>query len=340
MIDWLSIKMNINHNHIMGDRLLKISNTGEVIYQLDQGISYIGSYDSSIYLTTTPDNHLYFSGNPVKFLQGHNIFGSMDITSMVYDCLRYINSLDDVNLNLDLFALPYVIDFSKPTRIDITQSFTVGSRARVRNFIRALEFKSKTRHGRSQLSGTTLYYGKNSRRWSIKIYSKADELESRKKGHKLPHEHFSEKNIERLQKYANDLIRIELTLRGKELEKRSITTLEQLDEQKCSELYEEYMMRIEISDQIKLDDEQLINLPPVARGTYTMWRDGYDLRSILTKTSYYRHRKQLRALGIDIAIRRDIDNQFENILPFIQVIKAEPVGIPDWAFDEGLVSNA
>ena len=334
--------MNINHNYIMGDRLLKISNTGEVIYQLDQGVSFIGSYDSSIYLTTTPDNHLYFSGNPVKFLQGHNIFGSMDITSMVYDCLKYINSLDDVNLNLnlDLFALPYVIDFSKPTRIDITKSFTVGSRARVRNFIRALEFKSKTRHGRSQLSGTTLYYGKNSRRWSIKIYSKADELESRKKGHKLSHEHFSEKNIERLQKYANDLIRIELTLRGKELEKRNITTLEQLDEQRCNELYEEYMMRIEISDQIKLDDEQLINLPPVARGTYTMWRDGYDLRSILPSNTYYRHRRQLRALGIDIAIRRDIDNQFENILPFIQVIKAEPVGIPDWAFDEGLVSNA
>jgi len=109
------------------------------------------------------------------------------------------------------------------------------------------------------------------------------------------------------------------------------------------------MMRIEISDQIKLDDENYFRLPNKVKSTYTLWRDGYDVRpstlkrqthGLLTEATYYRHRKLLMNIGIDIAIRRDIDNEFENILPFIQVIKAEPVGIPDWAFDEGLVSNA
>lgn len=340
MIDWISIKIPITHNHIMGDRLMKISKEGEVIYQLDQGISAVGSYDSSIYLNTTPDNQLYLSGNPVKFLQGHNIFGSMDIKSMLFDCLLKINLLDEVNLDLNITMLKESINFAKPTRIDITYSFEVGNRNRVRNFIRALEFKSKTRHGRSQLSGTTLYYGKNSRRWSIKIYSKGDELEARKKGHQLSQDLFTEHQIQLLKQYADDLIRIELTLRSKELEKQCIQYLEDLDEDKCNELYQEYIMRIEIADQIKLDDEQLIELPPVVRGTYTMWRDGYDLRSILTKTSYYRHRKLLMNRGIDIALKHDTDNEFVNVIPLIQIIEAKPVSIPDWAYEYGLVANA
>ena len=99
-------------------------------------------------------------------------------------------------------------------------------------------------------------------------------------------------------------------------------------------------MRIEINDQIKLNDDVLFSLKNSLRGTYISWLEGYDMRILLKRASFFSHRKQLLNYGINIAIRRDIDNQFENILPFIQVIKAEPVGIPDWAFDDGLVSNA
>ena len=68
--------------------------------------------------------------------------------------------------------------------------------------------------------------------------------------------------------------------------------------------------------------------------------EGEDLRSPLPKILFYRYRRKLKEYDIDIALVRDVEQVADNVIPLIRVLEAEPVGIPDWAFEQGLVACA
>ena len=94
-----------------------------------------------------------------------------------------------------------------------------------------------------------------------------------------------------------------------------------------------------MTEQITLSDDKLHSLPQRLRSTYILWRDGYDLRSELPKTTYYRNRKDLLELGIDIALRAE-HTDTSNVIPLIRVLEAKSVCVPDWAFDMSLVHES
>ena len=56
---------------------------------------------------------------------------------------------------------------------------------------------------------------------------------------------------------------------------------------------------------------------------------------LCTRPSFYRYRKALMdALGIDIATVQY--KQPDNVVPFIRIIEAKPMGVPDWAIGTDL----
>lgn len=56
------------------------------------------------------------------------------------------------------------------------------------------------------------------------------------------------------------------------------------------------------------ETETEISQNPQIFGTYCMWKLGKDLKSILSKTTYYEHKKALLKFGVDISEDRpDID---------------------------------
>jgi II/X family phage/plasmid replication protein len=347
MIDWLGLKIPVQHSPIKGNKTLVISPDGELIGRWTDGLNTLGSFESSIYLSTIFESDdvgagtiLYFNGNPAKFLQGHNVFGINDVNLLVYRCLLRIEQIHKLGINLLL--LRNVIASSKITRVDINKSFNVGSIERVRSFIQALEFKAKTRHGKSQLTGNTLYFGKKSKKWTIKIYSKYDELKSRSKKHYLDVKIFTEKQIQLLEQFSEKTIRIELTLRSEELKKpiNQISYLRDLTVEKINNIYKKYIGRLEMTEQIKLEPVIVHKIPRNVRSTYRLWADGYDLRNELTKATYYRHRKILKEFNIDIALTIYKEEKLSNVVPLITIIEAKSVGIPDWAYTERLIVNS
>ena len=55
-------------------------------------LSVEGSYSSKIQIKSHTENQIYISGNPTKFLQGHNLFGSNDLVSIMGKFLmNYLN---------------------------------------------------------------------------------------------------------------------------------------------------------------------------------------------------------------------------------------------------------
>ena len=58
----------------------------------------------------------------------------------------------------------------------------------------------------------------------------------------------------------------------------------------------------------------------------------------IQKTAFYRWRTKMLEYGIDISIVKDVDEPQSNVVPMIRYLEAVPMGIPDWAYQKGLVA--
>lgn len=339
MIDWITAIIPHVHEPLNGGSVLKVLPSGEVDWESPCRLRVEGSHEQGISVRSQGGDgaglatELVIDGNPAKFLQGHNIFGSDNVRSLVFDTLITIAS------NLDAPLCFEIIDRVRAgryrlTRIDINYMFELPTLADVKSWLRAAEFKSKTRHGRPSSKAGTLYWGKHSRRWSIKAYSKGEEIQGAK-SHKLLDCFKSTP----LHEFAQNKLRIELTLRAKELDKIGLASTDCWDEDTPITIFNDYIKRIEMSEQIALSDQVLNKLPAYLRSTYVLWRDGHSPREILSKPTFYKHRSQLLGHGIDINMTVEkVDRS--NVVPLVRVLEAKPVQIPDWAFDMNLVHHS
>ena len=62
---------------------------------------------------------------------------------------------------------------------------------------------------------------------------------------------------------------------------------------------------------------------------YNSWVEGYDLRAILPKNTFYRYRKEMMEHGIDIAVSKAHGRTKPVLIK--DVVHREPVQIPQWA---------
>jgi len=327
------------HSPLNTGRIICIDPDGQTEWESPKRLVVLGSHDSNFRISSSGSDgqgratHLKFTGNPAKFLQGHNVFGSDDLVALMVDVYKAVVQV--LKLSPTDFDYKNVLDGNyQLTSFDVNQSYELRSQADVLAWLRAAEYKSKTRHGRPSTKGGTVYWGKHSKRWALKAYSKAEEI-SAGKGHKLPASLLDTP----LAKWAENKLRIELRLHSKELDKLGIKTANQLTPYIVKKLFNEYIKRLQMTEQITLSDEQLHSLPQRLRSTYILWRDGYDLRSELPKTTYYRNRKDLLEHNIDIALICE-NTKKSNVIPLIRVLEAKPASIPDWAFDMSLVHRS
>jgi II/X family phage/plasmid replication protein len=336
MIDMFSGLLPCLHSPLNTGRIICIDPDGQPEWESPKRLVVAGSHDSNFRVSSDGCDeqgratHLRFSGNPSKFLQGHNVFGSDDLVSLMNDVyIKITQSLDLIPTSQnykDVKSGNY-----KVTSIDINYSYELRSRADVLAWIRAAEYKSKTRHGRPSTKGGTIYWGKHSKRWALKAYSKGEEI-SAGKGHKLPTSLLDTP----LFSWADNKLRLELRLLSKELDNLNLKTANKINPHKVKNTFNEYIQRLQMTEQITLSDDKLHSLPQRLRSTYVLWRDGYDLRSELPKTTYYRNRTALLEFGIDIALRSESIKK-SNVIPLIRVLEAKPVEVPDWAFSMSLV---
>lgn len=338
MIDWGLVLFPLIHHPINSGEVVSITPDGEVEWSSPKRIQATGSYEKAVSIKSvggTGDGmatHLWVNGNPSKFLQGHNVFGSDDIISLMSDLFDVIAKQHNLRPTLQELHQIRTGDYELKM-VDINYSYSLPSKSDVLSFIRALEFKAKTRHGRPSTKGGTLYFGKNSRRWALKFYCKAEEIQT-KRG-RIPHE-LSGLGIEN---WADNKLRIELRLLSKQLLELDILKVKDLCVDKVPCVFNEYLRKVEMSEQIALSDELMIGLPNKLKSTYTLWLEGHDLRDMLSKSAYYRHRADLKEFGINIDLRPESTKK-TNVVPLIRVLEAKPASIPTFAFDRNLIHRS
>ena len=101
----------------------------------------------------------------------------------------------------------------------------------------------------------------------------------------------------------------------------------------------DYLGQIDMTEQIPLKDDEFLSLPTKLRGTYVLWRDGHDLRTTIPPSTYKRHRKELKSLGINIDLA-SVKRGQTNVVPLFRMLEAKPADIPHWAFTKSIIHHS
>jgi II/X family phage/plasmid replication protein len=330
MIDWVTAIIPCHHNElIFGGFVTSVSIDGEIDWRVEKKKQIRGSHESNLNIKSIDGTQTILDGNLAKWLQGHNMFGTDDLIGLVQAVMhKLIPILNLTPSEYDLNAWTEGMYILK--RVDCTAMWDLPRRSDVRAWLRAAEMQSKSRHGRPIMTGGTLYFGKNSKRWTVKFYSKGDEIEAKR--HKLPYEIESRDN---LINYADNKLRGELTLRSIQLKEKQLSVAKQWKISTPLEQLMTYIQGLNMSEQFNITPVDLEGLPARLIAVYKLWKEGEDLRALYPKASFYRYRSELLKQGIDIAIRQP--SRPENVIPLIRVLRPEAIAqVPDWAIGTNL----
>jgi phage/plasmid replication protein, gene II/X family len=307
MIDWFSGLVGYDAERLEFGRVLVVDRQGNVEFSHERWEKAVGSYTSSIQvnrdsategmrleakrngLLSVPDTVLKVSGNPVKYLQGHNVAG-VDAKALVLvlrDMCRQLSGPLEVP-----FAVSIELPAVHASRVDIAVMVDMGSHTNVHTWLRTAELSTRSRHGRPLVSGDTVYWGKNSRRWSLKAYCKRCELEAHPVADLVMNR--------RLQEYVESQLRIELTLRRPELKDKS---LEELDESLVWEYFGRLTIGVENVKKERTTEITTRGLTLGQRLVLVQWFEGTDVRQLMPKRTFYHYRRKiLEVVGVDISL--------------------------------------
>ena len=204
------------------------------------------------------------------------------------------------------------------SRIDYTKNFATGSDQNAKHYLAAMARTNPTRL-RQRVYENGVTFGEGSRYRYIKLYNKAADIEHWLKQKKIERTEYHEKLIEFCR--DNGIVRWEIQLK-KALADYDFNYWQNLTHENINQLYEGA-----ISDMTK-DTEKvdLLNMPLNAVGIYTLWQKGYNLKELLPRNTFYRHRKELLKFGVDIAKQLNV-TELKTPVKTITLKEIEP---PEW----------
>ena len=341
MIDWVTGKFWITHNPDVlrsGQSIrTKIVDGVELIeYDIANRLSVKGSHDASITIRSHTDGMVEISGNPAKFLQGHNVFGTNDLKYLVAKMIDKLCMMDELELK------PTDVEYENIqqgiyhlSRVDVNEHFAFPSAQVARAWLRAAGNSANMKfRGAGLFKEGTLYF--EGKRYIPKIYFKYDEINSKDKSHRLPDELLQ---IPELIEYAEKSLRFEIKILSTQLKDWYLHLGCNWDADTATMLInDQFISKLQLSANMPIENEVIQSLPKNLRLTYTAWVNGEDLRQVLSRPTFYRYRTRLMEYGIDISIVKDIEKEQSNVVPMIRYLEAVPMGIPDWAYQKRLVA--
>ena len=307
-------------------------------YEVTHRMKVKGSHDAGITIRSLTDHTIEISGNPVKFLQGHNVFGTNDLKYLVAQLFDRLFKIDELQLSPTDTEYDMIQDGNyRLSRVDVNEHFSFPSEQVAKSWLRAAGRSANMRfRGAGLFKEGTLYFVPTSRRFVPKIYHKGDEITTNKKGHKLPDELLQ---IPELLEYAKNSLRFEIKILSTQINDWGLQSGCNWGDDTATMLIREHFIdKLQLSANMSLNPEILQKLPNGLKPIYALWESGQDLRECYSKAQFYKRRNQLLEYGIDISIVQDKDEELPNVIPMIRYLEAIPMGIPDWAYEKGLVA--
>ena len=388
MIDWITITLPYEWEKEIDDGLFVVYDKERKLEKATpKRLQIDGTHNGTLSIRTgrsviRETKFLEVSGNPIKFLQGHNAYGSNDLKELVRQIIDRLCSKPVYDLSFipendragfteeDLKKLGYDVP-TKPlldptqeqremwerggftiSRIDLTEMVEFSSRAEVRRVLHVLRQSANVqRRGTGSWDNGTLYFGqakkgKRALPWTLKMYCKGDEMElneipqnaddystqktPREWGGNLPE---AIPHRDSICAWADNKLRIELTLRTKELKKLGRYYGREWTPLVTQELFRDYLLRLKISNAVCDKVEEHPELSQIYARTLADWKRGTDIRQYLSRQTFARHKKQIfDVTGYDIATTPLFDPP---TIDLKKLLKEDftPAPMPPWAIE-------
>ena len=335
MIDWVTAIVpcsNLNMDKLNDGYICKINRDGDTEWSKEISRSVPGSYDSSLRIGSHPLSsgpHIRLDGNPAKWLQGHNLFGSNNLIGLINAVMNQLTVILDFNPSEeDKYC--WESGFFHLNRVDCAEMWDFPSMEDVKAWLNVAQFQSKSRHGRPLMTGGTLYFGKNSRRYSQKFYCKGEEI--RVRGHQISDEI---PKYEKLINFAQNKLRYELVLRAPKLKDLDLNYAGAWKIDTPQSLLKSFLNKLDLADQFRLTGDKFKFLKPRHQMALKAWENGVNLKEILPKNTFYRYRRELLKYEIDISVSKRYPEK--NIISVRKILEKNFVPIPKWAYQNGLI---
>lgn len=284
-------------------------------YMLERGgISIVGGvklYGNSFYLkgefSSSGARIIFDLGRRVfwvelslpKFLQGHNVFGTNRLVVLCREVIERVYGRLGIELSTREWG---EIEESgiRLMRLDIACSFRVGSSATVNAVLESLfehlraESVKWSAHGAAYTEA--VYNRQRSRRVSDKFYNKHRELMENKI-------HPTVKARDLLMKYAESIVRYEVTFRGAELKSLGLEFADQWNTKVVREIIESRINRLKLTQQFQSSDgfSRPVDLNDSSNMFLDLWLKGADLHVYKTYKTLQRARFTLiDKCGVDV----------------------------------------
>lgn len=289
-------------------------------------------------LVVEPFREVWISGNPAKFLQGHNLFGTENLPALAPLYFRAV--LEAAGHVVDEVSFRRWLDGDyELARVDVAYMLDVGGPAEVRDCLAALAHQATyAKRGRGVLQAGTVSWGKrDSRQTVVKAYDKHGEITGAK-SHQLP-EGLPHRGD--LYGFSIGKLRVEVELHARHLEKLNLRDGRQWHADTAGTQWSDAMARLNLSGQMPMTPEVLKNLPRKLKKTYMMWESGRDLRSeeYMSGATFRRHRNELLGYDIDIAQPYNAEHK-PRVISLQQVLRPVPARTPAWAYGTPLLAAA
>ncbi len=327
MIDWLTCKVPCRlPQPIFDGQTVKLDHAGRELSRSHHRLALPGSFESSILVRAINCSELEISGNPAKWLQGHNLYGPDCPIDLLAATLQRLSDL----LGLDRATVfPEALQRqARLSRIDCTFMALLPDSGAVHAWLRdAYATGSAVQRGRGVFENGTLVFGhargKSFQHWQLVCYAKGDEIRRRAPPPVMA-------GSDEVRQWADRCLRLEVRLGRLALQRQGLATLSDWTEGAARMEWERVMAKLQFSE-VECDKAAVDALPLHQRAAFALWKNGDDLRELYSKPTFYRHRSAIqKAIGVDIAVPPATQPTAE-IMPIRRRLEAVLVGRPPWA---------
>jgi II/X family phage/plasmid replication protein len=327
--------------------------TGEIISKSPKGLQLEGSYSSKVIIRCN-GNKVSVSGNPSRYNRIDNLFGfdSIEKCVHVFNILLKKHGLPPftkcTKINFGQTAdgkkAPIITDGAIITAVDWTKNHTVG-KGNVKAFLRGLSSQSlgRAKVGHLFPNGCTLNWGMGSQYKMTSIYDKENDL-IRQRNKRL--KNASDEDIQYYDNLiehcrVNGVVREEHKFKRLSLDKGNLKyygLFRDSDFEPYLKAVDDVMSRCEVTGmkQKSIADQllakEIVTSRQAANATQsyaTMWMEGYDIRSQISRSNYYVHKARLKVIGLDITSPFDVTRMAPTILSR-KVIEVSALSAPSW----------
>jgi II/X family phage/plasmid replication protein len=305
MIDYIDAVVPMQNNGLIRDGYKTIIKGDGTRKKVNFWKKVPGRNGSSVKLRSIDKKRVQIIGNPAKFIQGQNVYGSDDLAAL--GCKLFADIAKQLKIkptkkNRRQWARG---DFDIRT-LDVTYNFVLPSQSTVCEWLNkaAVSLGSGkqliTLHRASSVSYfESLYLGKSSHYIGVKFYNKYLQMIKEKKKRGEPN---ADPVLDELVKSSKGLLRCEMRFYHDYLKKHGLTKAGVLTPEVLQDHFKAKLERMHLGSSKILPAKDLEGLNNSQRLAYQLWLKGGDVKGGMKPLTFERICKKLAGLGVNIRI--------------------------------------